>query len=140
MRTTPLLLMAVVLTACGGSEEAQPAPAEGPAVADFGGTWQITATLDGVADPVPSVMSCSDDGSCTMTLPDREPMTFQVSMTGDSLVGETAEYESILRDGVMVSIRTAMVRQGDGVTGKMLASYRTDDGTELVNGTMTGTR
>ena len=140
MRAIPILLVTAALTACGGTEDAPPAPAEGPMVSDFAGTWQVTARLDGVADPVASVMTCSADGSCTLTLPDRPPMALGVSMSGDSLIGETAEYESVIREGVMVSIRTAMMRQGDEVTGKMLASYRTADGTELVNGTVTGTR
>ena len=49
-------------------------------------------------------------------------------------------YESALRDGVMVTTRSATVMQDGGLVGKALVTYRTDQGEEQVSGTVTGTR
>jgi hypothetical protein len=50
------------------------------------------------------------------------------------------EYESVIREGVTVSTRTAAVVDGDMMMGSLTATYLSADGTELVGGTMEGTR
>jgi len=139
MRVVSSLLMVAFLVACEpAQEEAQPA---GPTLADFAGTWQNSSTLTGVEDPVPSTLSGSDDGSSwTMTLEGRDPIALQVSIHGDSLIGQSEEYESVLREGVMVSVRTASVLQDGMLMGNLVASYRTAEGVEQVTGTMHGMR
>lgn len=152
MRTCTSLLLLIVLAACGGGDDAAPdaeAPAatEGDAapaaltVADFAGAWQTMATLEGTPDPVSTTLTGSDDGSeWTMTLEGRDPVAVTASMSGDSLILVTEPYESVLREGVTVSVRTAGVMQGDAMIGKMVATYQTPEGEQVVNGTIEGTR
>ncbi len=139
MRSVSIALAVALLAGCAPAEEA--AEQAGPTLADFAGTWEITTTLEGVEDPVTSTMSGSADGSgWVMMLEGRDPIPMQVSVVGDSLIGETAEYESILRDGVMVSLRTASVLSNAMMQGAVVATYTVPDGQELVVGTFTGTR
>jgi hypothetical protein len=152
MRAAPALLMVFFLAACGGGEEAAPvteeeAPAAaetqpaGPTLADFAGTWQLSAMVEGTPNPVPVTLQGSADGSdWTMILEGREPIPVEVSLAGDSLIVQSAEYESVLRDGVMVTVRTAGVMQNGGMAGMLLATYRTEGGDEQVSGTFEGTR
>ncbi len=139
MRSVSIALAVALLAGCAPAEEA--AEQAGPTLADFAGTWEMTTTLAGVDDPVTSTMTGSADGSgWVMMLEDRDPIPIQVSVMGDSLIGQTAEYESILRDGVMVSIRTASVLSGGMLQGAMVATYKLPDGEERVVGTFHGMR
>ncbi len=139
MRFVPALLVVALFTACGPAEES--AEQAGPTLADFAGTWEAMATLEGTENPVPSTMTGSADGSdWTMTLEGRPDIPVQVSIVGDSLIAQTAEYESILRAGVMVSVRTANVLSNGTLVGNLVATYKTPDGEEIVTGTMRGTR
>ena len=139
MRFFSALLVVALFTACGSAEES--AEQAGPTLADFAGTWEAMATIEGTEDPVPSTFSGSADGSdWTMTLEGRPDIPMQVSVVGDSLISETAEYESVLREGVMVSVRTATVLSNGMLVGNMVATYKTADGEEIVTGTTRGTR
>lgn len=147
-RYTPVL-MAALFAACGGAEDDMP-EAEMPAaetepaavsVSDFAGTWRTVAMIEGTPDPVMSTLSSSDDGSgWTMTLEDRDPVALTASMSGDSLVLMSDPYESILREGVTVTVRTAGVLSDGRLVGKMIATYQTPDGQEVVSGTIESTR
>ena len=141
MRLVPALLTLALLAACGPAAEEEAAQPAGPTLADFAGTWQNSATLDGVADPVPSTLTGSADGSnWTMTLEGREDIAVTASLEGDSLIVQTEEYESVLRAGVMVTVRTATVLQDGMLMGTLVATYNTPDGMEQVSGTMHGMR
>jgi hypothetical protein len=142
MRVPATLLAALLVAACAGAKEAEvPAAAAAPTIADFAGDWNVAATIAGTPDPVMSTMSgTADAASWTMTLPDRPAMPVTVSMSGDSLVAQSPEYESILRKGVMVSIRTAVVLKDGAMAGTMMATYRTPTGEEKVPGSITGTK
>jgi hypothetical protein len=142
----------ILLAACGTPDDAQPAVDPGAeatagssttsmSLADFAGTWENTARLEGVDEPVPSTMTGSAAGDdWTMSLEGRENIPMQVSIVGDSLIAQSAEYESILRPGVMVNVRTASVLHGDMLMGNMLATYRTPEGEQRVQGTIEGYR
>jgi hypothetical protein len=145
MRALTAVLCALTLVACGTGDEEPAADAEAvattPSIADFAGTWSNVATLEGADEPVPSTMSGSAAGDdWTMSLADRENIPVQVLMKGDSLIGQSAEYESILRPGVMVHVRTASVLRAGELVGNLVATYRAADGDEQVRGTMRGTR
>ena len=141
MRVVSSLVVLALFAACGPAAEEEEAQPAGPTLADFAGTWQNSTTLDGVADPVPSTMIGSADGSSwTMTLEGRENIPMTVSLKGDSLIAQTDEYESVLRAGVMVSVRMAAVLEDGMLMGTLVATYNTPDGTEQVNGTTHGTR
>lgn len=150
-RTVQTLLVLSLLAACGTREETMAdstaamapsaAPAAAPTVADFAGTWQLVNTLEGVEKPVTGTLVGSADGSTwKLSLEGRPEIATTASMSGDSLVTQTAEYESVLRKGVMVTVRTAAVMANGTLTGRMVATYKGQSGTEVVNGTVTGTR
>ena len=149
MRATTSLFVLLLITACGETDdsapateqEMEPAAVATPTPADFAGEWQAMAMLEGTPDPVPVVLIGSADGmTWTMALEDREPMALDVSMSGDSLIMESGQYESVLREGVMVQIRTAGVLQEGQMVGNIIATYSTPDGEQVVPGTIEGTR
>lgn len=147
MRALSALLLVTVLGACAPkdaaptSDSTEPAVAAVPAIANFAGTWNTTVTLEGVADPVSSTMSgTADFGSWTMTLAGRDPIPLEVAVHGDSLIAESAEYESILRKGVMVRTRTVGAITDGMLMGTVVATYRTANSEETVNGTFHATR
>lgn len=143
MRTLSRLFVVALLAACARVEESPPPPATPPAptLADFAGTWNNTATLTGVANPVPSVMTgTADPETWSVKLEGRPPNKLTVSIVGDSLIGQTGEYDSILRTGVKVSTRTAVVLKDGMLMGTVVATYKTPAGDEVVHGTMHGTR
>lgn len=151
----PAILVLASLTACGGAKEAAtdsagmtatamamaPAPAA-KTPASFAGTWATTATLEGVAKPVPSTLVGSADGSTwTISLEGRPNVAAMASMSGDSLIVQSAEYESVLRKGVMVTTRVATVMSDSTMLmGNMMATYKTPKGEEVVKGTVMSTR
>jgi hypothetical protein len=97
--------------------------------------------LEGVDEPVQSTMTGSASGDdWTMSLEGRPAIPVQVSVQGDSLIAVSDEYESILRPGVMTTVRTASVLEGDMLMGTIVATYRTPEGDERVAGTLHGTR
>jgi len=143
MRAIAFLFTAVLLTACAAKEEEAPAPAPpaAPTLADFAGTWNTKSVLEGTPDTVSSTMTgTADPASWTMTLEGRPNIALTVSVVGDSLIGQTAEYESILRKGVMVTVRTASVLSNGTLTGNLVATYKTPTGEQVVRGTMTSTK
>jgi hypothetical protein len=146
MRIVPILVFVALVAACGGGEDApamDAAASESAAVtmADFAGTWQNTAMLEGTPDPVSTILAGSADGmQWTMTLEDRDPVAMTASMAGDSLVLVSEPYQSILREGVTVSVRTAGMLVDGRMVGTLVATYRTPDGEEVVRGTIEGVR
>lgn len=150
MRTSSALVMILLLAACGGeSSDAPPADAETAVeampsleetLASMSGVWNLMAEIEGTEDPIAVRIDAGTDGVWTMTLPDREPMVVDVTMQGDSLVMEVPDYESVIRDGVTVSTRTAAVVDGDQMMGTITATYRSAEGDEVVGGTMEGSR
>ncbi len=145
----PVLLLLAALAACGGPKDAPadstamaPAPtAAAPTLANFAGTWQLTSTLVGVEKPVTSTLTGSADGATwSISLEGRPNVAVTASIVGDSLVSQTAEYESVLRKGVMVSVRTASVLSNGMLMGHMVATYKSSKGDEVVSGTVSGTK
>ncbi|MDH5235804.1 MAG: hypothetical protein OEW77_12685 [Gemmatimonadota bacterium] len=138
MRSVPLLLTLALLAACAPKEEkpaAETAPPP-PPYAAFAGTWATATTIEGVKDPVQATLTITADGAgSSMSLEGRPNIALTLSMSGDSLIATSAEYESVLRKGVMVTTRSANVMQGDMMMGSMEATYKTPAGPELVKGT-----
>lgn len=148
-RTTSLAMTLLLVAACGGSEEAAPAMDQSEDMqestamspADFAGTWTVSNVLEGVEEPVISTLVVSEDGSqWSMSLPGRDNLPITVEMVGDSVVIQTEPYESILEEGVMVSVRTANVLQDGRMYGTLVATYQTPDGDRVVMGTSEGSR
>ncbi len=139
MRRTALAGCTILLMACAPADR-QDDPEPALSLADFAGTWNTTTTLAGVENPVESQMVGTADGAWTLNLAGRDPMPLRVSIAGDSLIAVSPEYESILRPGIMVSVRTAGVKQRDMMVGNITATYRTGEAEEVVTGTFQSTR
>jgi hypothetical protein len=141
MRIAALFAL-VALTACAPKEEETPAPPPpaAPTVADFAGNWNTAAVLEGTPDTIRSTMVGMADGTWTMSLEGRPNIPLTVSMSGDSLISQSAEYESILRKGVMVTVRNAAVMMNGMMHGNMEATYKTPEGSQVVKGTFTSTK
>lgn len=139
------VLSVLFLVACGTPDE-EPGPepqtvAEETSIADFAGTWSGAATLEGVDEPVPTTITGGATGDdWTMSVPDRENIPLRVNVSGDSLITQSEEYESILRSGVTAHVRTASVLSNDEMVGTALVTYITPDGEEQVRGTVRSTR
>jgi hypothetical protein len=145
MRAASIAVASIILVACGTppdqQQAAEPASPAALTLADFAGTWETTATLEGVDEPVRSTMTGSTSGDdWTLAFADRPGIPLAVSVQGDSLISESAEYESVLRPGVMVTVRTVAVLQDGDLIGRMVATYRTANGEQLVPGTSRGVR
>ncbi|NUQ13405.1 MAG: hypothetical protein HUU26_13920 [Gemmatimonadaceae bacterium] len=140
MRTAAAVLAVALFTACAPKEEAPPPPPAGPTLADFAGTWNVASVLEGTPDTVRSTMTGTADGTWTMSLEGRPNIAVTASVSGDSLVGQSAEYESVLRPGVMVSVRTASVLSNGMLVGNLVATYKTPTGDQVVRGTMTASK
>lgn len=150
MRRVSLFGTLLIFAACGGGDapadesmdEAMPAESmeAAPTVADFAGNWDLMASVEGAEAPVPVRIEGSADGTFMMMLEGREPLPATVQVVGDSLIMDVAEYESVLRDGVMVSTRSAIALDGDMMMGTLQATYTTPEGLEVVGGTIEGRR
>jgi hypothetical protein len=124
MRQMTGLLLLLPLGACGEPAEPPPPP-----------------PLDGTPTPVPSrLASTPQGGGWTMTLEGRDPVPMRVSLVGDSLVLISDPYESILREKEEVQVRTAAVLSAGGMEGKLIATYNSPAGQQVVMGTIRATR
>lgn len=120
---------------------AMPEPAPASPLMGFAGTWEGTSYMDG-GDTVQYTMTATDDTSGWMVeLPDREPLPMRIlSAEGDSVVTEIGPYESLFREGVMVTVRTVSRLEGDRMVGTMEAHYQGADADTVVTGRTEATR
>ncbi len=144
-----LLLLSLLgaALACAGSEEAADSPDEATAstiaLADVAGTWTLRAMAEGSDSVITTYGMVATDNmeGWTMTFPDRDPVPMRVvAVDGDSIVAEAGPYESVLRAGVMVSLRSVSRLQGDMMTGTFVARYETSEADSVLNGRFEGER
>lgn len=121
--------------------EAPAAPAATVSLSDFAGTWDATSYLES-GDTVEYTMTATaDTDGWIIDLPDRDPMPMRIlAVEGDSVVSEIGPYESILREGVMVTVRTTSRLQDGRMVGTMEATYAGGEGETVVGGRVEGTR
>ena len=107
----------------------------------FAGTWESVSRLEGVPDSVVSRFSgpASETGWLLM-LPERDPIPMRAWIQGDSLVAVSEPYPSILRQGVMVQVRTSGVLRDSLIHGLVLATYDSTTGQQVVRGSFTARR
>ena len=132
MRSTRLALLALLALACGKQEKAPDAmsSAMAPAapafsLADAAGKWTYVAkNMAGDSVLVTAELTASaDPAAWTILLPNRPVMPLTVTVSGDSVMTNVAEYESVLRKGVKVTTN-GVLRMVDGkLVGSMVAHY-----------------
>ena len=146
MSRAAAVLGALLLAACAGDPQPEP-PAEAgelsqadAALDAFAGHWTATYQFEGVTDPVMVEFHGSGTDWVATVSPDRDPVPMTVTMAGDSLVAETAVFESVLRPGAMVKARTAGVLVDGRMMGTSVLTYEPDGQPEMVQGTFTAER
>ena len=150
MRPFPLLCATLLLAACGGSENREPAAMADTTnavpdltAADLAGTWTMKATsITGDSTLVDYTMTATaDPAGWTVTFPGRDPMPVRVeSLSRDSIVTVIGPYESVLRKGVMVTTRSVSMLMGDRLAGSFTAHYKNAGADSVLQGRSTGTR
>src|ERR1019366_8590600 len=133
MRRLALVLSTLILAACAKKEAPAPpppppAPPPAPApinLASIAGMWNfkvMPATGDSVLTTYTLVVPADTTG-WLMTLPKRKPMTLHVTVSGDSVMADAPQYESVLRKGVKVTTNSVFHVVGDKLMGTTMAHY-----------------
>jgi hypothetical protein len=76
----------------------------------------------------------------TMMLPDRDPIEGVATTSGDSIIVDAGPYESVRRDGLMVTTHAVYRLEGDRLVGTVVAHYETSDADSVLTLTTEGTR
>jgi hypothetical protein len=152
MRRFALVCCAAVLAGCAESGD-QPATemdttAMGAmsatiSLADVAGTWNVRVmpeNSDSTLTTYQLMATATTDGWMNH-FPNREPIPVRVvAVEGDSIVTESGPYESVLRPGVMVWVRTVTRLQNGMLVGTAVAHYTTTAADSVVTVRTEGTR
>lgn len=126
-----LVLAAALLAACEGGppEEATEAPADTVAaapsisLADIEGTWNMRyVPVSGDTTATTSQVQVTPE-EWKLLLPDRDPITANVTAAGDSLIVVEGPYESIRRPGTTVTMSSVYRLDGSRLVGVVAARY-----------------
>lgn len=150
MRRLALVFSALILAACAKKEAPAPPPppplpppAPAPInLASIAGMWNfkvMPATGDSVLTTYTQVVTADTTG-WIMTLPKRKPMTLHVTVSGDSVMADAPQYESVLRKGVKVTTNSVYHLVGDKLMGTTMAHYTVTGPDSLVALRAEGTR
>lgn len=135
MRRLALVLTAAALVGCAKKEAPAPepppaAPVAPPAPAPIdlsavAGTWDMktmAATGDSVLVAY-TLTATADTAGWTLNFPKRKPVALKVTVSGDSVMAESAEYESLLRKGVKVHTNSVFHLMDGKLMGTVSAHY-----------------
>jgi len=92
------------------------------------GKWNLRAVPESGTDTTPTnavLTATSDTTGWTMTIGNAPPVPLRVRVNGDTIMTESAEYESSRRRGVKVTTRGMMRLVGDSLVGTTIARYAT---------------
>lgn len=117
------------------------APTSTISLSDVAGTWDMRSVPEAGADTTATIwqVQASADG-WTIYLPDRDPIEAAVTTSGDSIIVDMGPYESVRRDGVMVSTHSTFRLEGDRLVGTTVAHYETSDADSVLLLQVEGTR
>ena len=152
MRLCLVMASGLLMIGCG-SEPAEEATDELPAdtvaaapaptisLVDVAGTWDMRSVPLSGEDTTATVYQIvvTADG-WTMMLPDREPLEGIVTTSGDSIMVDAGPFESVRRDGVMVTTRAVYRLEGDRLVGTTYAHYETTGADSVLELATEGTR
>lgn len=153
MRCLAFFSCVAVLTGCGRPDQGTPKetgesvaiqPATAPiSLADVAGKWKVRTTDEAGGNVVESELTAtSDTTGWTMRLPNnRKPIPVRViAVAGDSIVTEAGPFESALRKGLQVQIRTVQRVQDGKMVGDVEARYRVRGTDSVAHRPLEGTR
>jgi hypothetical protein len=154
MRVVRNCCLVLLVMGCGKAADKQeeatvgeaPAMEEAPAavsLADFAGTWNVRATVDGDETKVVTydVVATADRSGWSLTFPGREPIPVRVvAVEGDSVVTESGPFESQLRKGVQVSTVVVNRLEGGKLVGHTTARYQVSGADSVTQLSFEGTR
>lgn len=133
MRGVATLVLTAGLVACGGGGDdsgRRGAVGADISLADVAGSWDMVGRMATGSEPTSityTLTATDSEEGWTLHLPEREPIAITIlAVDADSIVGETAQFESILREGVMVTTRTVLRLRNGTLAGTMVATYDTD--------------
>ena len=127
-------------TAAGAPET--PAASATISLADVAGKWKVRSTDEAGGNVVETeLVATADTSGWTMTFPNRKPIPVRVvAVAGDSIVTEAGPFESFIRKGVQVTIRTVNRLQDGKLVGTIEARYATKAGDSVALRPTEGTR
>jgi hypothetical protein len=109
-------------------------------LADISGTWDVRYVPEsGDTTVTTSRIQVTADG-WTLHLAGRDSIQGRVTTAGDSIVVVEGPYESIRRDGIMVTTYSVYRLVGDRLVGKVVARYPTGDADSVLVLRSEGTR
>ena len=142
-----------ILTGCARSEQETPKETEESAavqpatasisLADVAGKWKVRTTDEAGGSVVESELTAtSDTTGWTMQLRNNpKPIPVRVvAVAGDSIVTEAGPFQSALRKGVQVSIRTVQRVQDGKMVGDVEARYKIKGADSVAHRPLEGTR
>jgi hypothetical protein len=111
-------------------------------LADVAGKWKLRSMDPDGGNPAEAVLiATADTSGWTYTGPNREPVPVRVvAVGGDSIVTEQGPYESLIRKGVQVRLRTVSRLQGEKLVGTVEARYATRSGDSVAHRRTEATR
>jgi hypothetical protein len=126
--------------ACSKEEEAPAAdtmavaPAPMMNLADMAGTWSMKVMPQASDSVVASgeITGTSTTDGWVMMLADRNPIPLTVSVSGDSVMMDSAPYESVLRKGVQVWTHTVSRMHNGMLMGTTTAHYASGQDTVVM--------
>ncbi|CAN5763692.1 hypothetical protein BH20GEM1_BH20GEM1_18330 [soil metagenome] len=134
MRSCLLLAAGLVLFGCESepAEETTELPADtaaaGPTIslADIAGTWNMRYVPESgdTTAVTNSRIEVTPDG-WTLYLAGRDPVEGAVTTSGDSILVVEGPYESVRRDGTIVTTHSVHRLEGDRLVGTVVARYPT---------------
>ena len=144
-----VLVSGLILSGCE-SEPAEDATLELPAdtmaaaptisLDDIAGTWDMLAVpVNGDTTATNFQMIATTEG-VTMVFAGIDPVESEATVTGDSIVVEAGPYESVRREGLMVTTHAVYRLEGDRLVGTAIARYETTEADSVLHFTSEGTR
>jgi type IV pilus biogenesis protein CpaD/CtpE len=133
MRGLVLIVSAALITGCAKKEEPAPEPVAAAPVAPapidltkVAGTWDVK-TMGTTSDSVlvtSTLVATADTAGWTLALAKRKPFALSITVSGDSVMASSPEYESALRKGVKVQTNSVYHLVGDQLIGTTTAHYK----------------
>ena len=94
-------------------------------LSQLAGRWNLRAVPEAGTDTTPTnvVLNATADTTGWTMVMGTQTVPLQVRVVGDTILTESAEYESTRRQGVKVTTRGSMRLVGDSIVGTTIARY-----------------